>query len=114
MKLNKKELKPLDKAIYKGIKEMVALEKGRQASRLSKDTVSVVPVDKFTAKDVQSLRRQNEMSQSVFAKIIGVSTKTVIAWESGFRKPTGAYARILQIITHDPKTLNYLISKKPE
>jgi len=112
--MDKNKMNHLEKGIYKGLKQALEFEKGRQASRLSKDTVSVVPVDNFTAKDVQSLRRQNEMSQSVFAKIIGVSTKTVIAWESGFRKPTGAYARILQIITHDPKTLNYLISKKPE
>jgi len=58
------------------------------------------------------MRHKFEMSLSVFAEVLGVSTKTVEAWESGFRKPSGAYARLLQIITHDPEALKYLVKKK--
>ena len=52
------------------------------------------------------------MSASIFAKVLGVSTGTVQAWERGFRHPSGASARLLQIISADPKTLKYLVAEK--
>jgi putative transcriptional regulator len=98
--------------LIEAYKEIIELEKGRKASKLSKDTVSILSVEKFQPEEIKSIRQKFEMSHSVFAKLLGVSTKTIEAWESGFRKPTGAYARLLQIITHDPKTVKYLVSKK--
>lgn len=98
--------------IIEGLNEIIAIEKGRKASKLNKDSVSIRPIDEFKTDDIKLMRRKFEMSLSVFAKVLGVSPKTVEAWESGFRKPTKAYARLLQIITHDPKTIKYLVNKK--
>ena len=102
----------LGNEIIEGLNEIITLERGRKASKLNKDSVSILAMDEFKPDDIKSMRHKFEMSLSIFAKMLGVSPKTVEAWESGFRKPTGAYARLLQIITHDPKTVNYLISKK--
>ena len=109
---NKEEHTELGLESIEAYKEIIELEKGRKASRLSKDTVSILSVEKFQPENIKSIRQKFEMSHSVFAKLLGVSSKTVEAWESGFRQPTGAYARLLQIITHDPKIVNYLINKK--
>jgi len=102
----------LGNEIIEGLTEVISIEKGRKAARLSKDSVSIIPMDEFTSDDIKMMRHKFEMSLSVFAEAIGVSAKTVEAWESGFRKPAGASARLLQIITHDPKTLKYLVKKK--
>lgn len=102
----------LGNEIIQGLNEIITLEKGRKAARLSKDSVSILPLDEFKPADIKIMRQKFEMSLSVFAKVLGVSSKTVEAWEKGYRKPTGAYARLLQIITHDPKTLKYLVNKK--
>ncbi len=102
----------LGKEIVEGLNEIITLEKGRKAARLNKDAVSILPMDEFNTDDIKKMRHKFEMSLSVFARVLGVSPKTVEAWESGFRKPTGAHARLLQIIAHDPKTLKYLVSKK--
>ena len=41
------------------------------------------------------------MSQRVFAGYLGVSDKTVEAWESGVNHPSGAASRILRMIEMD-------------
>ena len=38
------------------------------------------------------------MSQNVFASYIGVSCKTVEAWESGKNHPSGAASRLLNMM----------------
>jgi len=49
--------------------------------------------------DVQSLRHEFGVSQSVFAKFMGVSINTLQNWEQGRCQPTGA-ARVLLTIAY--------------
>lgn len=50
------------------------------------------------------------MTQSVFASYMGVSVKTVEAWESGRTHPTGSVFRLLDILsTSDEK--EYIVVK---
>jgi len=52
-----------------------------------------------TQEDVQGLRHKFGVSQSVFARLMGVSVNTLQNWEQGRRQPTGA-ARILLTIAY--------------
>ena len=52
-----------------------------------------------TKEDVQSLRHEFGVSQSAFAKFMGVSINTLQNWEQGRRQPTGA-ARVLLTIAY--------------
>jgi len=52
-----------------------------------------------TGEDVQTLRHEFGLSQSVFAKFMGVSVNTLQNWEQGRRQPTGA-ARVLLTIAY--------------
>ena len=53
-----------------------------------------------------------ELSQSVFANIIGVSKKAVEAWESGKNIPQGPAQRMLELLDKDPAiTDKYLMPK---
>ena len=36
-----------------------------------------------------------------FAKALGVSVKTVEAWEMGVNRPSGIASRMLEFLTHD-------------
>ena len=42
------------------------------------------------------------MTQAIFAAYMGVSKKTVEAWESGHNHPAGAACRLLSITKADP------------
>ena len=52
----------------------------------------------FTAADIRRIRSRTRMSQPVFAVMVGVGTSTVTQWEQGNKKPSGASARLLDVI----------------
>ena len=47
---------------------------------------------------VKELREHLQLTQEVFASILGVSFATVNRWENGRTAPTGDYARVLQTL----------------
>ena len=50
-------------------------------------------------------RQKTGFSQSEFAKIMGVSVRTLQGWEQGRRNPSGAAATLLKIATRHPEVL---------
>ncbi|NLZ68056.1 MAG: type II toxin-antitoxin system MqsA family antitoxin [Spirochaetales bacterium] len=57
------------------------------------------------AKDVKELRKFLQLSQSLFAQVLGVSHKTVQAWEHGTNIPTGSALRLMNILKKYPDVL---------
>jgi putative transcriptional regulator len=51
---------------------------------------------------IRVIRERTNLSQSEFARLIGVSVKTLQNWEQDRRRPTGPAAALLSIIEHDP------------
>lgn len=54
---------------------------------------------------IQVLRYKYSLSQKDFAELLGVSLSTLIKWENGIRRPSGAAARLLQIAGRHPEVL---------
>jgi DNA-binding XRE family transcriptional regulator len=52
----------------------------------------------MTPQAVKDLREHLQLTQEVFASILGVSFATVNRWENGKTSPTGDYARVLQTL----------------
>jgi putative transcriptional regulator len=63
------------------------------------------PIEPMQPKDVAAIRRQLNVSQSVFAALLNVPKVTAISWERGRRKPTGAALRLLDLIRKKPNIL---------
>jgi putative transcriptional regulator len=55
------------------------------------------------ASGVRAIRERAMLSQSEFARLVGVSVKTLQNWEQDRRRPTGPAAALLKIIAHDPQ-----------
>ena len=51
---------------------------------------------------VRVIRERTSLSQSEFARLLGVSVKTLQNWEQDRRRPTGPAAALLSIMEHDP------------
>ncbi len=49
------------------------------------------------------IRRKLQLSQSAFASLMGVSTRTVQDWEQGRRKPQGPAKSLLRIAEQHPE-----------
>jgi len=56
----------------------------------------------FWAPRVVSMRKTLGMSQRGFAKLVGVSVKTLQNWEQGRRQPSGPAAVLLTVLVADP------------
>ena len=93
-------MKSVYDSILNGLSE--ALEDAKSEGRkLTKNTLSIMPVKKYGAKEVQDIRKNTGLSQRLFAGYMGVSTKTVEAWEAGTNKPSGTASRILSMLEMD-------------
>ncbi len=57
------------------------------------------------AQDVQAIRRRMGLSQSAFAGLLGVSTRTLQDWEQGRRIPTGPARALLRVADRHPRAL---------
>lgn len=87
--------------LYEDLKEAledcIAYEQGKITLRTELIEIPKAP-EQYTAKDIKRIRDKGRYSQSIFAKILNVSIKTVQSWESGERKPSHAALRLLEIV----------------
>ena len=90
-------------SIMQGLTEAVEYQQGEINAR--KIRLSIKPVDTFNNDDIKQIRKKTGLSQVMFADSIGVSPKTVEAWENGRNKPEGASRRLLEIVRDDPTFL---------
>jgi putative transcriptional regulator len=56
----------------------------------------------FWAPRVLAMRKTMGLSQRVFARLVGVSVKTLQNWEQGRRQPSGPAAVLLTVLVADP------------
>lgn len=87
------EKKNFDELIA-SVKEMDNILKGRK--RPSRKFV-------FKGPKVKNIREQTGLSQTDFARLIGVSKRTLENWEQGRRSPTGPARALLKIVETDPE-----------
>lgn len=88
------------KSIMAGLNEAVEDAKG-SGKKLKRRVVTIVPVKEYGADEVQAIRKSTGLSQRLFAGYMGVSEKTVEAWEAGRNQPSGAASRILHMMEMD-------------
>ncbi len=86
--------------IKTGIEQAIEYEKGNLKAK--KTVMSIAPVDAFLPSEIKDIRNKTGLTQVLFAKFMGVSVKTVEAWESGRNHPEGAACRLLTITKNDP------------
>jgi putative transcriptional regulator len=91
-----------------GMNEIREHEQGKQKLRVDKVTITLL--EDFSAEEIKQIRNKMAMSQRLFASIIGVSVKTIEAWEAGKNKPSGSSVRMLQLINTNPAVFEIFYS----
>ena len=87
--------------IKTGLNEAIEYEKGNLKAKTK--TLSITPLEEFSAVEIKEIRKSTGLTQALFANYLGVSLKTVEAWESGRNKPNGSASRMLSITKSNPK-----------
>lgn len=86
-------------SLVRSLNEAIEYTEGKR--KLKKEKVTVIPVKTYTASEVKSIRKSTGMSQKLFAEYLGVSNKTVEAWEQGTNHPSGSSSRMLSMMESD-------------
>ena len=82
--------------LKQGLEEAVDYEKNSGTAK--KRTLIIAPLREFTNVEIRAARMNAGMTQASFAQYMGVSQKTVEAWECGRTHPTGPANRMLDIL----------------
>lgn len=69
-----------------------------------------IPEVQLSAIQIQEIRKQINLSQTVFARLLNVSPSSIRQWEQGKRKPTGATKVLLELLKKSPHLLDYRLS----
>ena len=93
-----------NKSVYESI--MTGLNEALQDAEstkpiLKRNKITVEPVKIYSADEIKKIRNSMGMSQKSFASYMGVSDKTVEAWEAGTNHPSGAASRLLSMLEKD-------------
>ncbi len=86
--------------IMEGLGEALAHAEGKRSLRT---TPVFEPVRDYKPVEIKQLRTGLGMTQVVFAGFLGVSPKTVEAWEAGRNQPEGPVRRIFALLQRDPQ-----------
>lgn len=102
-------------SITRGLKEAIEYEKGnlKNVRTVRTRTVKITPLPHYTAQEIRKIRISLKLSQVAFANILGVSKKTVEAWEHGRNTPQGSSLRMLEMLEKDGQDMleKYVVSK---
>lgn len=86
--------------LVKGVREMKRHMAGK--------SVRGARTTELPAPDVRTIREAAKISQSQFAKLIGVNVRTLQNWEQQRTQPTGPARALLKIVASNPKAIEAL------
>ena len=107
MKKEKNENK-LFNSLKKGLEESLDFSKSNSKVKLKQTSLSIPELPSFKGKEIKSIRNKLNLSQAMFANTLGVSEKTVEAWESGRNIPQGPAQRMLFVLKNNSNALYFL------
>lgn len=88
--------------IMEGLNEAIAYAQGKPVNVIV-HKLGIEDLKTFTPDEIKEIRHAAKMTQGIFAACIGVSVKTIEAWEGGRSKPDGAARRTLGLMQKNPK-----------
>lgn len=96
--------------LMQGLKEAIEIERGERKGR--KTVYHITPVKKYDRNQIRQIRNASGMTQIVFAEYLGVSPKTVEAWEKGTNHPTGSACRLISILEEKKENILPFVKKE--
>ena len=99
--MNKKMFAELMESVNQ-MADHAAGKKVRGVREVVKEVKAPRPLSK---EDIVKLRKKLRVSQSAFAVLLNISTKTVQKWEQGENQPNGSSLKLLTIAKKNPKML---------
>ncbi|MBC1746901.1 helix-turn-helix domain-containing protein [Listeria seeligeri] len=80
----------------------VEIEENLEVYKKQNNNCDIQEVKYYSPGEIKKIRHKLNMSQRVFAKVMGSSVRAIEYWENGKKKPSGAANRLLQLLEMDP------------
>lgn len=71
--------------------------------KLRTNVIEILPVPDYKPQQIKDIRARLGLTQGLMGGIVGVSTKTVEAWEVGYRRPSSSAMRVLAELDTNPQ-----------
>ena len=97
--------KELFAELMEGAQQMADHATGKKIKGVREVTRELKSLSPMSKKEIVDLRRKLKVSQSAFAMLLNISTKTVQKWEQGENQPNGSSLKLLTIAKRNPKML---------
>lgn len=101
----------LGQALIGSLTEALAHTKGEVTLRSLRVALPALP-PAWSGHQIAGLRSKLRVSQTIFARIMGVSPATLRAWEQGQKNPTGSARRLFQITATNPQALLEVVERR--
>jgi len=86
--------------LIKSTKQAEAHASGKK--KLRTNILEIMPVPDYKPQQIRDIRVRLGLTQVLMGGIVGVSTKTVEAWEIGYRRPSSSAMRVLAELDTNP------------
>ena len=88
-------------------KQAEAHSAGRK--RLRTHVIEILPVPDYKPQEIKNIRMRLGLTQGLLGGIVGVSSKTVEAWEAGYRRPSSSAMRVLAELDTNPSYFEKIV-----
>ena len=88
--------------IIASLNELIDMAEGKETGAVVHRR-AVQEVEQFTPKQIKEVRQSAGMTQKTFAACIGVSVKSIEAWEGGRSRPDGPARRLIGLMKSRPR-----------
>ncbi len=85
-------------AIHSSAKALLKVGAIDKATMRNFDETCLSITPEFSPREIQKLRKANNVSQPVFARYLNTSESTVEKWETGAKRPSGMALKLLTIV----------------
>ena len=100
-----RKTKESSNSILKGLSEALEFASGNNTIKLKTNEIIIPEIPNFNGFVVKKIRKNLKMTQNLFAQTLGVSVKTVEAWEANKNIPQGPAQRILFALYNNPESV---------
>lgn len=92
--------KSLLEVLHNSVKSMHDLDIIDGKTMRNFDKACLPNIESLSPNEIKSIRLENKISQSVFAKLMNASSSTIKKWETGEKEPKGISLKLLNIVKH--------------
>jgi putative transcriptional regulator len=79
------------------------LQSVREVGAIERGEIAPARETRYEKIDVCQIRAKFHLSQGDFARVLGISVRTLQNWEQGTRNPVGATRKLLEMADADPE-----------